>query len=202
LNPILYFLKDLRKTGAIAPSSKFLANDITELLRDQLQQQQKPIKILELGPGTGTLTKAIISAIRPTDTLDLVEINPHFTRMLRRNFPQPNVQVHYTDFLEFTPDYCYDYIFSSIPYESIPEEISKKLWEKKLSCCCVNGKITYYKYFNFNHFRCKYEKNLVRDYCIDERIVFRNLPPAKLFTLLINRSNENVLSNNVSRIPA
>lgn len=202
MNPILYFLKDLRKTGAIAPSSKFLANDITELLRDQLKKNHKPLKILELGPGTGTLTKAIVSAIRPIDTLELVEINPHFTRMLRRKFPQTNVHVHYADFLEFNQNHCYDYIFSSIPYESIPDEITQKLWKKKLECCCEDGKITYYKYLNFNHFRCKFEKELVRNYCIDERMVFRNLPPAKLFTLLVNRSNDNLLSQTDSKIPA
>lgn len=183
MSPILYFLRDLRKTGAIVPSSKYLAKDVVMFLRRETTRRKAPLKILEIGPGTGTLTQAISSVIRPWDSLDLVEINPHFTRMLRRKFPQDNVNVYYADFLEYSIEYKYDFIFSSIPYETVPEEITRKLWDKKLKCCSEGGKITYYKYLNFNHFRCKYEEELVKRLCIDKRIVFLNLPPAQLFTL-------------------
>lgn len=201
MNPILYFLRDLKKTGAVAPSSKYLAKDITAILRQQILLQQKPLHILELGPGTGRLTQAISSAIRPKDQLDLVEINPHFTRLLRKKFPTSNIQVYFADFLDFSPEYRYDYIFSSIPYETIPEKISRQIWEKKLDCCTEGGKITYYKYFNFNHFRSKFEKKLVRQYCIDQKLVFRNLPPAKLFTLEV-ATNGKAASFEENRISA
>lgn len=186
MNPIFLFLRDLKKTGAIAPSSRFLADDITEILREEIVAQNKPLRILEIGPGTGTLTKAIVSSIRPDDQLDLVELNPHFTRLLRRKYTSQNIKVHYGDFIEFQPPAPYDYIFSSIPYETIPEQISENIWRKKVNVCRIGGKIAYYKYLNFNQFRCKYEKSLVKEHCIDEKLVFLNLPPAKLFTLQLN----------------
>ena len=187
MNPILYFLRDLKKTGAVSPSSKFLAEDITQVLGECSANISKPLQILELGPGTGTLSKYISGYLKPEDTFDMVEINPHFTRMLRRKFKSPNITVHYTDFLNFNVSASYDYIFSSIPYETIPEEISKQIWEKKIDLCSNGGKIIYYKYLNFNHFRCKYEKSLVKKYCIDKKIVFLNLPPANLYTLCIEK---------------
>ncbi len=202
MNPILFFLKDLRKTGALAPSSRFLAEDITELFREQIQQSNTPLRILELGPGSGSLTKQIVSSLRPIDSLDLVEINPHFTRLLRRRYNQDNIKVHYTDFLEFYPQKPYDYIFSSIPYETIPESVTELIWQKKLDLSKAGGKIMYYKYLNFNHFRCKFEKELVKECCVDKKLVFLNLPPAKLFTLQVNNEALDVKSAVKSRISA
>lgn len=186
MNPIFLFLRDLKKTGAVVPSSKFLADDITEILRNEIITQEKALRILEIGPGTGMLTKAIIDNLRPIDSLDLVEVNPHFTRLLRRKYNADNITVHYGDFLDFQPLESYNYIFSSIPYESIPEKISERIWRKKVLICQKGGKIAYYKYLNFNQFRCDFEKKLVKNYCIDEKLVFLNFPPAKLFTLQFN----------------
>lgn len=169
----------------MAPSSKYLASDMVRFLREKTETSDRPLRILELGPGTGTLTKAIIEVMRPQDKIDMVEINPHFCRMLRRRFKHPGMNVHYVDLLEFLPDEPYDYIFSSIPYESIPEKVTRLMWDKKLSLCKPNGLISYYKYMNFNYFRCKYEKKLVKQFCVDKTLVFRNLPPAQLFTLKV-----------------
>ena len=163
---------------------------MVRFLAEKVQHSPRPLRILELGPGTGTLTKAILKVIRKTDTLDLVEINPHFCRMLRREFRHPNLRVHFADLLEFSPEQPYDYIFSSIPYESIPEEISMAMWQQKIRLCKPGALISYYKYVNFNHFRCKFEKELVAAYSIDRSFVLRNFPPAQLFTLKITKEAE------------
>jgi len=198
VNPILYFLRDIRKTGAVAPSSKYLANDMVRFLAEKIKHSKAPLRILELGPGTGTLTKAIVNVLRPTDQLDMVEINPHFCRMLRRRFKHPGLKVHYVDLLEYTPKEPYDYIFSSIPYESIPEEVTRMMWDKKLELCKPAGLISYYKYMNFNFFRCKYEKDLVKRFCVDKTLVFRNLPPAQLFTLQLHAPQTDPIKKTVT----
>lgn len=178
----------MRSTGSIAPSSRFLARNIKHLLNHHLDLRNSgPVKILEIGPGSGVLTKQIIRSIRPEDEFDIVEINEQFFELIDHRYRHlPNVHTHHLDFLEFDNPYHYDYIFSSIPYESLPSHISKMMWEKKLKCCKNGSFITYYKYVNFNHFRCKYEKDLVSQYCLNEKLIIRNLPPAKLFTLKIN----------------
>ncbi len=185
MNNLIFFLRDLKSTGALVPSSKFLVKDAVSILKDKISKSDKPFRVLELGPGTGTLTREITKALRPQDHLDLVEINPHFTRMLRRKFKGSNVRIHFADFLEFNALQPYDYILSSIPYESVPESVSKEIWIKKLMLTTPGGHITYYKYLNFNHFRCRFEKKVVREMCMDEKVTFLNFPPAKIYTLCI-----------------
>ncbi len=185
---IVHFLKDIRHTGAVMPSSRYLAEDVVELLRQQLRDdQRKPVRVLELGAGTGTFTGYIHNQLRDDDLLDVVELNTKLFRILSRNFDGvANMNLFHQDVLEFDIDQPYDYVYSSIPYESIPSQITEQIWRKKLSLCRPGSIITYYKYLNFNHFRCKFEKKLVHKYGKDEKVVFMNVPPAKLFTLNIS----------------
>jgi len=181
------FIKNLRKTGAIAPSSKYLARDFTRVLSHNLEENDKnPVRVLEIGPGTGSLTKLIIPALRSQDHFDIVELNHDFYRMIRWKYRHlNNVQTHHANILDFEPDQPYDFIFSSLPYEGIPRDISKEIWAKKLQMCKPGSYITYYKYINIKRFRCKFEKEIVSKYCCNEKLVLRNLPPAYLYTLHI-----------------
>lgn len=169
------------------PSSKYLAKDVVKLLGKNLRSTgRRPVKILELGPGTGIFTGLILKQIRPDDRLDVVELNPHFCHLINKKYKADNLHVHHCDFLQYESVDKYDYIFSSIPYEQLPSRISKEIWKRKLSLCRNGSYITYYKYVNFNRFRCKFEKELVYKYGNDEKVVLLNFPPAKLFTLKIN----------------
>lgn len=185
---IVHFLKDIRHTGAVMPSSRFLAEDVVELLRQQLRDDQRgPVRVLELGAGTGTFTRYIHKHLGSDDLLDVVELNSKLFRILSRNFEgTPNMNLYHKDVLDFESERPYDYVYSSIPYESIPAQITEQIWRKKLSLCRPGSIITYYKYLNFNHFRCKFEKRLVHKFGRDEKVVFLNVPPAKLFTLNIS----------------
>lgn len=182
-----HFIQDIQSTGAIAPSSRFLARDIARILKnDSVSDSRMSLNILEIGPGTGSLTHHIIKQMGRYDHLDIVEINRNFYEHINRKYGNlQQVDTHHLDILNFQSDRIYDYIFSSLPYESLPSSKSRSIWKKQLSMCRVGSYITYYKYLNFNHFRCKFEKELVTRYCRNQKLVFRNLPPAKLFTLEI-----------------
>jgi len=181
------FIKNLRKTGAIAPSSKYLARDFTKVLSRNLEEEEEtPVRVLEIGPGTGSLTKLIVPALRPQDHLDIVELNRDFYRMISWKYRHfGNVHTYHANILDFNPEKPYDFIFSSLPYEGIPRDVSKEIWEKKLQMCKPGSYITYYKYINIKRFRCKFEKEVVSKFCCKEKLVLRNLPPAYLYTLRI-----------------
>lgn len=178
----------MRKTGAIAPSSKYLARDFTRVLfRRYHENRESPIRVLEIGPGTGSLTRLIIPALRPGDHFDIVELNYDFYRMIQWKYRHvENVSTHHANILDFKPGEPYDFIFSSLPYEGIPRTVSKEIWQKKLQMCKSGSYITYYKYINIKRFRCKFEKEIVSRYCCREKLVLRNLPPAVLYTLHID----------------
>lgn len=197
---LLHFFKDLKQVGAVAPSSKFLAKDLVEQLESTLSCPGcSPLNILEIGPGTGPLTKQITTLIRPSDHFDIVEINDHFYEVINRKFSAPNAQVHHEDILQFQPDRKYDYIFSSLPYEAMPEELITDIWKKKLYLCKDSAYICYFKYVSFRKFKCNFEEALVQKYQHNKKIVLRNLPPAKLFTLEIkNGTPEGNITGNVA----
>jgi phosphatidylethanolamine/phosphatidyl-N-methylethanolamine N-methyltransferase len=72
--------------GAIAPSGKALARAMAGYVDPSI-----PGPIVELGPGTGPVTEALLDrGIDPT-RLTLVEYDPDFCRLLRQRFPGVNV---------------------------------------------------------------------------------------------------------------
>lgn len=183
---LIYFFKDLKQTGAIAPSSKFLAKDLVGQLKKNVSCRTcASLNILELGPGTGPLTKEIVKQLRPRDRFDIVEIHKKFYQIIKQKYRQPNIHAYHSDILEFNPSRQYDYIFSSLPYENMPEKISREIWRKKLNLCAPGAYICYFKYVKFRKFKCDFEERLVKKYGSNKKVVLLNLPPAKIYTLEI-----------------
>ena len=69
------------RVGAISPSSRRLARLITS----EISPASQPV--LELGPGTGVFTRALLSRGLREDQLILVESDPRFARLLEREYP-------------------------------------------------------------------------------------------------------------------
>ncbi|MEL7833740.1 class I SAM-dependent methyltransferase [Fodinibius sp. Rm-B-1B1-1] len=200
---LLYFLKDLKRVGAVAPSSKFLAKDLVAQLQNKLADSNcAPLNILEVGAGTGSLTKQIAKQLRPQDSLDIVEIHKKFYQIIGSKYRlNNNIRIHHADILNFHPQKKYDFIFSSLPYENMPEEITKQIWEKKLSLCSSEAYISYFKYLKFRNFKSDFEEKIVNSFKHDKKIVFLNIPPAKIYTLEINQADNKqaaIKSSNVA----
>src|SRR5690348_14937458 len=77
------YVRRFETTGAVAPSSRFLARALSRPLR---ACRERAVRVLEVGPGTGAVTREIVRHIKPGDTLDLVEINENFADLLRKRF--------------------------------------------------------------------------------------------------------------------
>ena len=74
------------RTGAVSPSGRFLARTMAGYVDIDL-----PGPIVELGPGTGPVTEALLRRGVAEDRLVLVEFNPDFCRLLRKRFPAARV---------------------------------------------------------------------------------------------------------------
>lgn len=70
-----------RSVGAIAPSSPALARAIAAQIDPIF-----PGKILELGPGTGVVTQAIVDMGIEPERLVMIEYDPHFASLLAQRF--------------------------------------------------------------------------------------------------------------------
>ena len=69
-------------TGAVAPSSPQLAR----LMAAQVDPAT-PGHVVELGPGTGVVTHALLDRGLDPDRIVSIEYNPDFCKLLRRRFP-------------------------------------------------------------------------------------------------------------------
>jgi len=65
-------------TASVVPSSRFLANALAKPI-----DFHRARTIIELGPGTGPVTKALLKRMRPDAKLLAVDINPAFIDHLR-----------------------------------------------------------------------------------------------------------------------
>jgi phosphatidylethanolamine/phosphatidyl-N-methylethanolamine N-methyltransferase len=74
------------RTGAVMPSSKALARAMARGV-----DPQAPGPVIELGPGTGPVTAALVERGIDPSRLVLVEFNPDFCRLLRTRYPTATV---------------------------------------------------------------------------------------------------------------
>jgi phosphatidylethanolamine/phosphatidyl-N-methylethanolamine N-methyltransferase len=73
-------------TGAVTPSGRLLARTMARYVDPDL-----PGPVIELGPGTGPVTEALIGEGIDPQRLVLVEFNPAFCQLLRKRFPEATV---------------------------------------------------------------------------------------------------------------
>jgi phosphatidylethanolamine/phosphatidyl-N-methylethanolamine N-methyltransferase len=73
-------------TGAVMPSSRALARTMASYV-----DPQSSGPVIELGPGTGPVTEALVAHGIDPARLVLVEFNPTFCRLLRTRYPAATV---------------------------------------------------------------------------------------------------------------
>jgi phosphatidylethanolamine/phosphatidyl-N-methylethanolamine N-methyltransferase len=72
--------------GAVTPSGRVLARTMARYVDPGIAGP-----VVELGPGTGPVTEALVAHGVPQKRLVLVEFNPGFCRILRARFPEATV---------------------------------------------------------------------------------------------------------------
>jgi phosphatidylethanolamine/phosphatidyl-N-methylethanolamine N-methyltransferase len=80
------WVKNPLKTGALMPSSPFLARKMASYIDLTLEGP-----VIELGPGTGPITEAIIEAGIKEERLILIEFDKTFVQLLQQKFPKAKV---------------------------------------------------------------------------------------------------------------
>ena len=73
-------------TGAVTPSGRVLARTMARYVEPEM-----PGPVIELGPGTGPVTEALIEHGVSQERLVLLEFNPTFCQLLRARFPRATV---------------------------------------------------------------------------------------------------------------
>jgi len=182
LNP-----KHHKTVGAIGSSSMFLSKKMANIIDSSLT----PKKILEVGAGTGPITKYILKKLQPNDTLDVVEITQDFIPALKsmcKNYPQSNV--FNNSILDFKPNYKYDYIVSSLPFSVFSAEMLSNILKHYANLIKEGGTIVYFQYIfadKISKFKDKEISKLIRNFRknfkVSKKVEYRNLLPAIVWVL-------------------
>ncbi|WNJ90472.1 class I SAM-dependent methyltransferase [Bosea sp. 685] len=80
------WIDDPGRTGSVTPSSPFLARRMASFVDPAI-----PGPVIEIGPGTGPVTEALIERGISEERLILVEYSPEFCALLRQRFPRATV---------------------------------------------------------------------------------------------------------------
>ena len=131
-----HFLTDLSIAQRIADALETEAapqgNNITQGISgkaESAEERQKPMDVLEVGPGMGVLTQYLLE--RPDISLKMVEIDTESVNYLLTHFPQTNGRLLEADFLKlrlekfFPGEFC---VIGNFPY-NISSQIFFKILE-------------------------------------------------------------------------
>ncbi len=145
------FRENFHTTGAIAPSSPLLAREILRPLR---HRPNHPIRVLEVGPGTGAFTLGILKQLKAGDALHIYELNPkfftHLERRLAARLRDPrgvDLRLINRDIRELGPDgEPYDYIISGLPFANFDHRVLGEIMDLYLHRIAGEGTITFFEY--------------------------------------------------------
>jgi phosphatidylethanolamine/phosphatidyl-N-methylethanolamine N-methyltransferase len=163
------------RTGAIAPSSKALAAQMAFCAG-----VRPGVRVLELGPGTGAVTEALLSAgVRQSD-LTLVEADAGLAELLRQRFP--HAQVLCDDAFsavesQFSAGAEIDAVVSSLPLLVYPKRKRLALCRNAAALVGPHGRVVQFTYGISSPVA-----RMPRIARTASRRIWGNLPPAVVWT--------------------
>ncbi len=134
------FLRHPKRVSAIAPSSRWLAQRMaSEITKDTGQ-------IVEIGAGTGVISRAILAAgVAPQD-LTIIELDPNFCKTLKAQFPDCNVLEMDAQDLGSLELENVNMVISGLPLLSIPVSVQHNIIKGAFDLMQPGGKYMQYTY--------------------------------------------------------
>jgi phospholipid N-methyltransferase len=191
------FRRQYRNTGSILPSSRALGRALAR----EMNKADGPRRILEVGPGTGAVTREIVTRLRPGDQLDIVEINERFVALLRERLENEQVfrrRRHQTCLIQGPLQQVggegeYDFMISGLPLNNFPVRLVRDIFQAYRRLLKPSGILSYFEYalvrdLKLPFLRGRERKRLlclnrllernIRAYQVREETVVWNVPPA------------------------
>ncbi len=191
------FREQYHTTGSILPSGRALGRALTRPMR----RARGPRCILEVGPGTGSVTEQILRALKPGDRLDIVEINAKFVAVLQRRFAEEPVfrrrsaqaRVLHAPLQEVPGQNVYDFMISGLPLNNFSLELVQDIFRSYRRLLKPGGVLAYFEYLAIRALKTPFVAAPQRQRLqvlgeflqqqidaaqIDEEAVFLNVPPA------------------------
>ena len=174
-----------KSTGAFAPSSKALAEMVTDSA-----DLSKANVIVEFGPGTGVFTEAIERKMNPNALFLAMEVNPEFVKATRKRCSKVEV---IEDSAQNTVKYlrerghekC-DIIVSGLPWSRFSDKLQDEILDATYDVLAPGGKFITFAYSSSPHlpsgkkfFHGKLPHRF--PYVRRSKQIWKNFPPSVVF---------------------
>ncbi|TDC65954.1 methyltransferase domain-containing protein [Micromonospora sp. KC207] len=176
------FLRRPALTGALAASSRRLADAMTDGL-----DLERARAVVELGPGTGAITEAILRRLAPGVRLVAVELNPVLARQLANRYAGGPVEVVHgsaADLATLTA-HPVDVVVSGLPWTVMPHERQRRILDAVGGALGEDGRFSTFAYVHaaWTPPARRFAAELAARFPAVERsrIVWPNLPPAYVY---------------------
>lgn len=142
------FLRHPRQIASLVPSSRFLERRVAGLSALSAART-----VVELGPGTGGTTRALLAAMPSQATLLSIELSPDFVRTLRA-IEDDRLLVHHgnaerlTEILDQYAWISVDVIVSGIPFSLLRPDGRRQVIEAVWSALAPGGRFVAYQVCN------------------------------------------------------
>lgn len=194
------FVQDPKQVGEIAPLSDAAGKELARFVG--LPSSIEGRKYLEAGGGCGAVSVQIAESLRPNDHLDVIEINEKMCEILKKRLSKyENVTVHCCSVLDWNPQVKYDGIISTLPFNSLGIDFTKKsinYFKKVAAQDCIFSYVEYpivgqvFQHFYFgekkDNFKAvqKFLTAMRSLLLIDEKMIYLNVPPIAIYHLCLN----------------
>jgi phosphatidylethanolamine/phosphatidyl-N-methylethanolamine N-methyltransferase len=168
-------LKNMKTTGSITGSSKFLVQDMLE----KVDFQRAGI-IVEFGAGNGSLTTKILENLNSDAQLLSFELNEDFYEQLKATTTDPRLRIIHDDVAKldrYVANGSVDVIISALPLLNMPEEVKRSILTAAKAALKPGGRFLQYQY-SLNDLK------LIKEYFGAVHLDFTlfNIPPAFIYS--------------------
>ena len=170
------FIRHPNQVGAIVPSGHSLCKHIAKTALQGLQQPDG--YILELGPGTGVVTQALINGGAHADKIICVENNPKFIISLQKQFSHSTIIAdgaeNIRSILTHKNIEQVPVIISSLPLLSLPSTLRLQVIQAITQCLVPGGTLVQFTYGLPSPYRGFHQ--LLQP--VHKKLIICNMPPA------------------------
>jgi phosphatidylethanolamine/phosphatidyl-N-methylethanolamine N-methyltransferase len=165
------FRRSFETTGAVLPSGSALAAALSRYVRDSSGGSGVGRRILEVGPGTGAVTRHIVAGLRSEDHLDLVERNADFVACLTKRISSDadyraaadRITLHHAGVEELSETEPYDVIISGLPLNNFSIGLVEQLMSKLRRLLAPTGTLSFFEYVAIRRFKAAISSKAERD---------------------------------------
>ncbi|MEV0143719.1 MULTISPECIES: methyltransferase [unclassified Nonomuraea] len=175
-------------TGAIAPSGRRLGRALTRHLPST---GSRPRAVLEVGPGTGAVTRHITARLGPGDRLDLIEANPRLAARLQAAIEaEPALTGSSRLWVRPVQEQVldeYDVIVCGLPFANFDAALVRSIFDQLLGALRPGGRLSFFGYAGSGAVRLltparaethRALRDVVRRHQVGRELVTWNMPPA------------------------